>query len=172
MNAPRSRSTWIKWLLLVLLVIALGLGLLRALDKRKTRAETARTAAEALKTTPVYALSARDVVTAQAIDLTQTVGISGSVEALQTAAIKARTAGEIQGLTKREGDTVKAGEVVQWAGWEVAFVAAETELQARDAARAIKAASSSASCGLMRRRILRLPNSLRKLARRSSSSGT
>ncbi len=32
---------------------------------------------------------------------------------------------------------VKAGEVVQWAGWEVAFVAAETEAQARDAARAI-----------------------------------
>lgn len=33
---------------------------------------------------------------------------------------------------------VKAGEVVQWAGWEVAFVAAETEIQARDAARAVK----------------------------------
>jgi len=33
---------------------------------------------------------------------------------------------------------VKAGEQVQWAGWEVAFVAAETELQARDAARAVK----------------------------------
>ncbi len=33
---------------------------------------------------------------------------------------------------------VKAGEVVQWAGWEVAFVAAETEVQARDAAHAVK----------------------------------
>jgi xanthine dehydrogenase YagR molybdenum-binding subunit len=33
---------------------------------------------------------------------------------------------------------IKAGEVVQWAGWEVAFVAAETEVQARDAARAVK----------------------------------
>lgn len=33
---------------------------------------------------------------------------------------------------------VKAGEQVQWAGWEVAFVAAETEIQARDAARAVK----------------------------------
>ena len=35
-----------------------------------------------------------------------------SGDALQTAAIKAKTAGEIQGLTKREGDPVKAGEVV------------------------------------------------------------
>lgn len=136
MNAPRSRSTWIKWLLLVLLVIALGLGLLRALDKRKTRAETARTAAEALKTTPVYALSARDVVTAQAIDLTQTVGISGSVEALQTAAIKARTAGEIQGLTKREGDTVKAGEVV------ARIDSTEADARVRQAARQAESAAS------------------------------
>jgi RND family efflux transporter MFP subunit len=136
MNAPRSRSTWIKWLLLVLLVIALGLGLLRALDKHKTRAETARTAAEALKTTPVYALSARDVVTAQAIDLTQTVGISGSVEALQTAAIKARTAGEIQGLTKREGDTVKAGEVV------ARIDSTEADARVRQAARQAESAAS------------------------------
>lgn len=136
MNAPRSRSTWIKWLLLVLLVIALGLGLLRALDKRKTRAETARTAAEALKTTPVYALSASDVVTAQAIDLTQNVGISGSVEALQTAAIKARTAGEIRGLTKREGDTVKAGEVV------ARIDSTEADARVRQAARQAESAAS------------------------------
>lgn len=33
---------------------------------------------------------------------------------------------------------VKAGDEIQWAGWEVAFVAAETEPQAHDAARAIK----------------------------------
>ncbi|MBA3976320.1 MAG: xanthine dehydrogenase family protein molybdopterin-binding subunit [Candidatus Solibacter sp.] len=33
---------------------------------------------------------------------------------------------------------VKAGDTVQWAGWEVAFVAAESEVQARDAARAIR----------------------------------
>lgn len=35
---------------------------------------------------------------------------------------------------------VKAGEEIQWAGWEIAFVAAETELQARDAARKVKVA--------------------------------
>jgi membrane fusion protein (multidrug efflux system) len=139
MNTARSRSTWIKWLLLAVLVLGLGLGLVRALDKRKTQGETARAAAEALKTAPVYTLSARDVVAVQALELTQTVGISGSVQALQTAAIKARTAGEIQGLSKREGDTVKAGEVV------ARIDSTEAQARVRQAARQAESAASQAA---------------------------
>jgi RND family efflux transporter MFP subunit len=60
----------------------------------------------------VYELSAQDVVAVRALDLAQTVAVSGSLKALQTAAIKARVAGELQGLTKREGETVRAGEAV------------------------------------------------------------
>lgn len=139
MNAARSRSTWIKWLLLALLVIGIGVGLVRALDKRKTSAESARAAAEALKTAPVYTLSARDVVTVQALELTQTVAISGSVEALQTAAIKAKTAGEIQGLNKREGDSVKAGEVV------ARIDSTEAQARVRQAERQAASAQSQAA---------------------------
>jgi membrane fusion protein (multidrug efflux system) len=139
MNASRPRSTWIKWLLLAVLVLGLGLGLVRALDKRKTQSETARAAAESLKTAPVYTLSARDVVAVQALELTQTVGISGSVQALQTAAIKARTAGEIQGLSKREGDTVKAGEVV------ARIDSTEAQARVRQAARQAESAASQAA---------------------------
>ncbi len=112
MTLRRPPSFWIKWLLLVALVAGIALGVTRALGKRSATAEAARAAAESLQQTPVYTLAPTDVVTVQAIELTQTVAISGSVEALQRAAIKARTAGEIQGLTKREGDPVKAGEVV------------------------------------------------------------
>lgn len=136
MNDPRSRSTWIKWLLLAALVLAIGLGVVRALDKRKTQTDAARNAAEALKTAPVYTLSAADVVTVQAMELTQTVNLSGSVQALQTAAIKARTAGEIQGLTKREGDPVKAGEVV------ARIDSTEADARVRQAARQAESAQS------------------------------
>lgn len=110
MNAPRR--PWIQWLLLALLVLAIGLGVLRALNKRTAQREAASQAATALQQAPVYTLSAQDVVAVQPLALSQTVGISGSLKALQTALIKARVAGEVQGLQKREGDTVRAGEVV------------------------------------------------------------
>ncbi len=112
MTSRRPLSFWIKWLLLIALVLGVALGVTRALGKRKATNEAAMAAAESLQKTPTYTLSPTDVVTVQSIELTQTVALSGSVDALQTAAIKARTAGEIQGLSKREGDPVKAGEVV------------------------------------------------------------
>jgi RND family efflux transporter MFP subunit len=86
--------------------------LARALNKKTTQREAATQAATALQQSPVYELSAQDVITVQPLTLAQTVGISGSLKALHTAAIKARVAGEVQGLHKREGDKVRAGEVV------------------------------------------------------------
>jgi RND family efflux transporter MFP subunit len=112
MNASSSRSGWIKWLLLGLLVIAVALGVARALGKRKAQSEAAIAAAAAAQQAPVYQLLPQDVATVQALDLAQTVAVSGSLKALQTAAIKARVAGEVQGISKREGDSVKAGEVL------------------------------------------------------------
>jgi membrane fusion protein (multidrug efflux system) len=143
MTSPSARSTWIKWLLLALLVVGVGVGLVRALDKRKTQAAEARAAAESMQKAPVYTLAASDVVTAQMLELTQTVGISGSVEALQTAAVKARTAGEIQGLSKREGDEVKAGEVLARID--------STEAQARVRQAAQQAESAQAQVSIARR---------------------
>ena len=110
MNAPRR--PWIQWLLLAVLVLAIGLGVVRALNKRTAQREAANQAATALQQAPVYELTAQDVVAVLPLSLSQTVGISGSLKALQTAAIKARVAGEVQGLSQREGDTVRAGEVV------------------------------------------------------------
>lgn len=112
MNAPASRSGWIKWLLLALLVIAIALGVARALSKRKAQNEAATAAAVAAQKAPVYELPPQDVATVEALELAQSVGVSGSLRALQTAAIKARVAGEVQGIGKREGDAVKEGEVV------------------------------------------------------------
>lgn len=112
MNAPASRSGWIKWLLLALLVIAIALGVVRALGKRKAQNEAAAAAAVAAQKAPVYEVPPQDLATVEALELAQSVGVSGSLRALQTAAIKARVAGEVQGIGKREGDAVKEGEVV------------------------------------------------------------
>lgn len=112
MNKPQTRSPWIKWLLLGALVLALLLGLVRALGKRQAQREAASAAALATQKAPVFELGADDVVSLQMHTLSRTVAVSGSLKALQTASIKARVAGELQGLTKREGDTVRAGEVL------------------------------------------------------------
>lgn len=112
MNTSRTRPAWIKWLLLAALVLAIALGIARAVNKRKVQSEAASAAAAAMQKAAVYELAPQDVVSVQALDLAQTVGVSGSLKALQTAAIKARVAGELQGLGKREGESVRAGEVV------------------------------------------------------------
>lgn len=109
---PHRRPAWLKWLLLALLIAGIALGLARALHKRALQRETAATAAAAQLQAPVYELAAQDVARVQRLALEQTVAVSGSLKALQTATIKARAAGELQGLSKREGERVKAGEVL------------------------------------------------------------
>lgn len=109
---PHRRPVWLKWLLLALLIAGIALGLARALHKRALQRETAATAAAAQLQAPVYELAAQDVARVQRLALEQTVAVSGSLKALQTATIKARAAGELQGLSKREGERVKAGEVL------------------------------------------------------------
>ncbi len=108
----RPNRRWIQWTLLALLVLGIALGVTRALQKRSAQNAAANAAAQALQQAPIYQLGPQDVVMVQTLALDQTVTISGSLHALQTAVIKARTAGELQGLTKREGDAVRAGETV------------------------------------------------------------
>lgn len=109
---PSSRAPWLKWLLLAVLVAALALGVTRALDKRKTQQAAAQTAALALQQAAVFQLVATDLVTVQNLDVAQVTPFSGALKAVQTATVKAKVAGEIAGLHKREGDMVTAGEVL------------------------------------------------------------
>lgn len=74
-------------------------------------APTAATSAAA-KPLPVVALAASDVVSVQSIALVQMLPISGPVKAVHSAFVKARVAGELQDLLVREGDYVKAGQVI------------------------------------------------------------
>ena len=109
---PHRRPAWLKWLLLGLLIAAIAVGVGRALSKRAAQRDAAATAAATMQQAPVFELAPQDLVRVQRLALEQTVAVSGSLKALQTAAIKARAAGEVQGLSKREGDVVQAGEVL------------------------------------------------------------
>jgi RND family efflux transporter MFP subunit len=109
---PKTRPAWLKWMLLAVLISTIVLSVIRSMEQRKAREQAAQAAAAALQQAPVFELNASDVVAVQTLALDQTVALSGSLRALQTAVIKARAAGELQGLSKREGDAVRAGETV------------------------------------------------------------
>ncbi len=108
----RPRRSWKLWLFVLIVAIALGLGVARALQKRSAKQTSAAQAAAQLQQAPVFALAAGDVLTARSQTVQQVVPVSGALRALQTAVVKARVPGELQGLTKREGDPVRAGEVL------------------------------------------------------------
>ena len=101
---------WIKWALLALVVALLALGILRALSARK--AQQAALATQAGATQTMVELAPSDVVQVKTRELTQGLPISGALKAVNSAFIKARVAGELQGLTVREGDRVRAGQVI------------------------------------------------------------
>lgn len=127
---------WIKWIIALIVLAAIGVSIMRALQARKVQQETvaAATAANA-KAQSVIELAVSDVVTAQVKELAMGLPISGSLRAANSAIIKARVAGELQALTVREGDAVKAGQVI--ARIEVTEYAARQQ-QAQDQAEAAK----------------------------------
>ena len=102
---------WIKWGVALVVAVLIATGVMRALSSRQAQ-QQALVAAGSAKDLGSVEVAATDVVTAQTRELGQGLAISGSLRAVNTAVIKARVAGELQGLSLREGDFVKAGQVV------------------------------------------------------------
>ena len=102
---------WIKWAVVALVLLALAAAVLGALSARKTQ-QQALAISTAGKAQTVVELAASDVVQAKTRELSQGLALSGPLKAFNSAFVKARVAGELQGLSLREGDTVKAGQVV------------------------------------------------------------
>ena len=101
-------SRWLKTALVLLALIAVV-----ALGWRGYAARQAtRQAQSAPVKDPVIELSAIDLATAHVVELTSGLPISGALKAVNSAIVKARVPGELQGLTVREGDTVQAGQVI------------------------------------------------------------
>lgn len=101
---------WIKWAVALLAVALIAGGVLRTLSARKAR-QQALVAATTAKD-PGVELAATDVVKAETHALAQGLAVSGSLKAVHSATVKARVAGELQGLSVREGDFVKTGQVI------------------------------------------------------------
>jgi RND family efflux transporter MFP subunit len=97
------------WILSATAAAALLAGGARWLSSRTPASETAKTTAT---TPPMIELTASDVVQAQKMDMVLGLPISGTLKASQSAMVKARAVGELMDLTVREGDTVKAGQVI------------------------------------------------------------
>lgn len=100
-----------KWVLIALVLLLVVAGALRAVSARKQQQAALATAA-AQKAETLVELATGDVVRAEQRDITQGLQISGALKAVNSAVVKARVAGELQGLTVREGDAVKAGQVI------------------------------------------------------------
>jgi RND family efflux transporter MFP subunit len=100
-----------KWAIAVLVLVLIAGGALRAIGARKAQqAKLAAGTGTAAET--VVELSATDVVRVARRELTETLPVSGTLRAVDSAQVKARVAGELIGLTVREGDTVSAGQVI------------------------------------------------------------
>ncbi len=102
---------WLKWALAALVLCTLAVGVWQTVSIKKAQQATLASQATQ-RTQTVVELGATDIVQVKTRELTQGVPISGALKAVNTALVKARVAGELQGLTVREGDTLKAGQII------------------------------------------------------------
>ena len=100
----------LKWVIAALVLILVIGGVLRAVGARK--AHQAAAAAGGTVAETVVELSPADVVRVKRRELAETLSVSGTLKAVDSAQVKARVAGELIGLAVREGDNVTAGQAI------------------------------------------------------------
>jgi len=98
-----------RWIVIGVIVLALVAGVWRAMSNKQ--AKQAAASAPASVQTHIE-LASSDVMKAELRNITQGLAVSGTVKAVNYAVIKARVAGELKEVLAREGDAVKAGDVL------------------------------------------------------------
>lgn len=97
------------WIVSAVALAVLVVGGTRILSKRKAAAVTSPTTANAAARVE---LAPSDVLTANVRSLTLSLPISGTVQSTSTAMIKAKVTGELLKVNVREGDAVRAGQII------------------------------------------------------------
>ena len=100
---------WQKLTLALVLVVLVVLGLGRMLHARQAR--QAQTSA-APKAPAVLELAPTDLLPVRQAELAQTLEVSGSLVAVNSAFVKARVAAEVKSVAVREGDRVQPGQLL------------------------------------------------------------
>ena len=106
-----NKKNTLKWAIALLVLLSLAAGVMRVLAQRKAQQESLAAATAAKQALPIE-LASTDVAQVKMMTVNQGLAISGSLKAVNSAVVKARVAGELQGLTVREGDFVKVGQIV------------------------------------------------------------
>jgi membrane fusion protein (multidrug efflux system) len=96
---------------IVLLVIIITGGVTWAL-KQKSAVKPAPVAAPTTVVTPTLEFLPSEIFTAKPLDIQQTLSLSGGLRAVDISSVKARVAAEVREISVREGDTVRAGQIV------------------------------------------------------------
>ena len=102
----------VKWIATGVVVALLAVGVLRTLSSREAAKQALEAQQASQKQQASVELAAGDVLKAHTVELIQMLPISGALKAVHSAFVKAKVAGELQGLSVREGDFVKAGQVI------------------------------------------------------------
>ena len=102
------RTRWVLIALVAALLLALAVG--RALVNRRAALQAAAPAASAVA--QAVDLAPTDLVRVSRTELVATLAVSGGLEAVNSAIVKAKVAAELRELTVREGDSVHAGQLI------------------------------------------------------------
>jgi len=98
-------------ILLLILVIIIAGGVNWTL-KQKSAFKPAPVAAPIAVAAPTLEFLPSEIFTAKPLDIQQTLSLSGALRAVDISSVKARVAAEVREISVREGDTVRAGQIV------------------------------------------------------------
>ena len=103
------------------IVVAIGVAIYFIYQKKsnlqdktvqKTTSTVPASGTASSNTSSTLEIKASEVFTLSPQNLSQTIALTGTIKAVQSAFVKVKVAGEISGLTLREGENVKAGQVL------------------------------------------------------------